>query len=185
MTEEEILQLIKSDLWMMEALSVAESLNLKDWVIGAGFVRNKVWDHLSGRTKVGVDTPDIDLVYYDSDGNDEETDEKLSKELSEHTGFNWEVANEHYAHKWNNLAPYKSIEDAISQWPETVTAIGVTTYGSKELRLIAPYGINDLTNFIVRPTPIFLSKINVLKERVQKKKWLEKWPNIKIVENID
>ncbi len=184
MNEKEILHLIKSDSWMMEALFVAKSLSLKDWVIGAGFVRNKVWDHLSGKVAIGVDTPDIDLVYYDPEGNDEEADEKLSKELSERTGFNWEVVNEYYAHKWNNLAPYKSTKDAISQWPETVTAIGVTVDESGELRLVAPYGINDLINFTVRPTPIFLGKIDVLKDRVQKKKWLEKWPNIKIVENI-
>lgn len=185
MTEEEILDLIKSDEWMMEAISIASTLKLKDWVIGAGFVRNKVWDHLSGNEKKGVDTPDVDLVYYDPEGNDEEADEKVSKELSDRTGFNWEIVNEYYAHKWNNLAPYKSTEDAISQWPETVTAIGVTFDESGGFCLVAPYGIDDLNNFIVRPTPTFLNKIDILKDRVQKKKWLEKWPNIKIVENID
>jgi hypothetical protein len=184
MTEEEILYLIESDPWMMEALSVAKSLSLKNWILGAGFVRNKVWDHLSGKTLVGVDTPDIDLVYYDLEGNDEETDEKLSKRLSECTGFNWEIVNQSYAHKWNNLDPYTSTEDAISKWPETVTAIGVTVNSAGKLRLFAPYGITDLINFIVRPTPTFLNKINVLKDRVQKKKWLEKWPKIKIVENV-
>lgn len=182
MTEKEILYLIKSDAWMMEALTIASSLNLKDWVIGAGFVRNKVWDHLNGKTMTGVDTPDIDLVYYDPEGNNEETDEQLSKELSERTGFNWEVVNEYYAHKWNNLDPYKSTEDAISQWPETVTAVGVTMDKSGKLRLVAPYGINDLINFIVRPTPIFLNRPEVIRDRMHKKKWLEKWPNIKIME---
>jgi hypothetical protein len=185
MTEGEILHLIKSDSWMMEAISIASSLNLKDWIIGAGFVRNKVWDHLSGKATIGVDTPDIDLVYYDPEGNDEGADEKLSKDLSERTGFNWEVVNEYYAHKWNNLAPYKSTEDAISQWAETVTAIGVTVDDSGELRLVAPYGIKDLVNFVVRPTPAFINKINILQERVQKKKWLEKWPNIKIVDGLN
>lgn len=182
MTKEDILRLIERDLWMMEVISIAKSLELKDWVIGAGFVRNKVWDCLSGKIVNGVDTPDVDLVYYDSGGNDEEADEKLSKELSERTGFNFEIVNEFYAHTWNNLAPYKSTEDAISQWPETVTAVGVTMDNSGKIRLVAPYGIDDLINFIVRPTPLFINKIDLLRERVVKKKWLEKWPNIKVAE---
>lgn len=185
MTEEEILHLIESDRWMMEALSVAKSLNLKNWIIGAGFVRNKVWDHLSGKIMTGVDTPDLDLVYYDSAGNNEQDDEKLSKELSEQTGFNWEIVNEFYAHKWNKFPPFTSTEDAISHWTETVTAIGVTLDSSGKLHLFAPYGLGDLINFIVRPTPIFLDRMDVLRDRVQKKKWLEKWPNIKIVEIAD
>ena len=184
MTEEEVLELVKSDPWMMEALFIAKSLDLKDWVIGAGFVRNKVWDHLSGKKAVGVDTPDVDLVYYDPEGNDEKADEELSKELLERTGFNWEIVNEAYAHKWHGIVPYESTEDAISKWPETATAIGVTLADSGQLRLIAPYGIDDLVNFIVRPTPIFLNSIDVLEERVRKKQWLEKWPEIKIVKNL-
>src|SRR3989344_341827 len=42
MTEKDILDLIKIDKWMMDILRVAEKLNLPDWIIGAGFIRNKV-----------------------------------------------------------------------------------------------------------------------------------------------
>ena len=42
MTEKDILDLIKRDKWMMDVLRVAEKLNLPDWIIGAGFIRNKV-----------------------------------------------------------------------------------------------------------------------------------------------
>jgi hypothetical protein len=33
---------------MMDILHIAEKLKLPDCMIGAGFVRNKVWDHLRG-----------------------------------------------------------------------------------------------------------------------------------------
>lgn len=94
---------------------------------------------------------------------------KLSKELSEQTGFNWEIVNEFYAPKWNNFAPFASTEDAISHWAETITAIDITLDHSGELRLFAPYGISDLINFIVRPTPIFVGKMDVFKNRVKKR----------------
>ena len=71
----------EQDEWMMNVLDIAEKQNLKDWLIGAGFVRNKVWDYLHGYKKEGVETHDIDLVYFDPNGNDEKTDDLLSENL--------------------------------------------------------------------------------------------------------
>ena len=170
---------------MMDILHVAEKLNLPDWVIGAGFVRNKVWDYLHGYQREKVDTNDIDLVYFDLDGNDERADEKLSEELKTKTGLDWEVVNEAYAHKWYTVEPppYTSSENAVSKWPETATCIGVKIESGK-LKLIAPCGVEDLVNLIVRPSRGFIDEgnvENVIAERVEKKKWLQKWPKLKVI----
>jgi hypothetical protein len=178
MTEKDIINLIEKDEWMMKIIQKASILNLPDWIIGAGFVRNKVWDYLAGNKKLVVDTADIDLVYFAPNGNDEKADEELSEKLRQETGVNWEVVNEFYAHKWNNLKPYTSTVDAISKWPETVTAIGVTFDRNNKLKLIAPYGIEDLINFVVRPTPEFKNNVQKVKDRMANKKWKEKWPKI-------
>ena len=61
MTEQDILDLIAKDEWMMGVLRTARSLHLPDWMIGAGFVRNKVWDYLHGYENIEVPTADIDL----------------------------------------------------------------------------------------------------------------------------
>lgn len=36
MTEKDILDLIEKDEWMMDVLRVVRTLNLPDWIIGAG-----------------------------------------------------------------------------------------------------------------------------------------------------
>lgn len=182
MSEEDILNLIREDKWMMDVLRVAEEVGLPDWLIGAGFVRNKVWDHLHGYKKEKADTADIDLAYFDPAGNDEEKDNGLSRELAAKTGLNWEVANQAYTHAWHSdhAAPYRSTADAISKWPETATCIGVTL-AHGEPALIAPYGVTDLVNLIVRPSPGFLEEGNArsaVEERVAKKNWLKKWPKL-------
>ena len=177
MNEKNILNLIQKDKWMMNILQTAEKLNLPDWVIGAGFIRNKIWDYLHGYNKSKVDTADIDLVYYNPNGNDQKSDKELSEKLTKETGISWEIVNEFYAHKWNNLPPYQSTEDALSHWPETATAIGVKLENGK-LKLLAPYGIGDLINLIIKPSPKF-TDIEKVKERVKQKKWLEKWPKLK------
>ncbi len=177
MTEQDILNLIERDEWMMKVILIASALNLPDWIIGAGFVRNKIWDHLSGNERQTVDTRDVDLVYFDPNGNDEKADEKLSEKLKEETGIPWEVVNQYYAHKWNNLPPYTSTEDA--------TAIGITLGRDNKLKLFAPYGIGDLVGFVVRPNPNFRDGFERVKERIIQKKWQEKWSKITLARSSD
>ena len=103
--------------------------------------------------------------------------------MEKETGIKWEVKNEFYMHERSNLSPYKSTEDAISKWPETATAIGVTMIDG-ELRLVSPHGIDDLVNLVVRPTPIFVSKLDIIKKRVESKNWQNKWPKLKFDFNV-
>lgn len=178
MNEQDILNLIKEDVWMMGILRKAEEQNLKDWLIGAGFVRSKVWNHLHGYQNSLNDISDIDLVYFDKEGNGDKEDRILSEKLESETSMPWEIKNQFYAHKIKNLKPFESTLDAISKWPETATAIGVTLTNGK-LTLTAPYGIDDLVNMVIKPCPKFSEGIAVVKQRVEKKKWLEKWPKLR------
>jgi len=182
MNEQDILDLIQNDEWMMRALAIAERQQLKNWLIGAGFVRNKVWDHLHGFNREGVDTRDIDLVYYDPAGNDEAADEALSKSLSADTDLKWEVVNQFYASRWHSDQPYTSIEDAISQWPETVTGVGVRL-SNGYLTLVAPHGIDDLINMRIRKSPKFKGDEAVFRERMKQKNWFRKWSKLVLVED--
>lgn len=180
MNNNDILALIKNDQEMMRVIKIAEAQYLKDWLIGAGFVRNKVWDYLHDKTGKEGYQSDIDLVYYDPDGNSEIKDSELGKQLKENTGIEWEVVNQFYAHKYNNIEPYSSTEDAISKWPETATGIGVTIKNN-ELVLVTPHGINDLVNMIVRPSPYMPGAIQRVHERMKKKNWLDRWPKLKVI----
>ncbi len=56
MTEQDIIQMVKNDEWMMNVLTEANKLNLPDWIIGAGFLRNKVWDYLHDIKRNVADT---------------------------------------------------------------------------------------------------------------------------------
>jgi len=179
MNEQDILNLIKKDEWMMNILEIAEKLNFPDWVIGAGFVRNKVWDYLHGFSNLKVDTNDIDLIYFDPQGNNKEADKQLSQKLKEQTGIDWEVKNQFYMHTRNDDFPYKSTEDALSRWPETATSLGVKLENG-DLKLIAPYGIDDLINLVVRPCLKFPAGLKGVEERAQEKNWFKKWPKLKL-----
>jgi hypothetical protein len=58
-------------------------------------------------------------------------------------------------HLRNNHPKYSNTENAISYWPETATAIAVRLNSKNIVEILAPYGLNDLFNLIVKPTPNF------------------------------
>lgn len=181
MTEQDIIQMIKNDEWMMNVLTEANKLNLPDWVIGAGFLRNKVWDYLHDIKRDVADTHDIDLVYFDNININEEKDRKLSESMKDVLGLDWEIVNQAYTHKWHNRdIPYKDTAEGLSEWVETPTCVGVTLVNG-ELKIIAPHGIDDLVNLIVRPTPSSKGDLGIFYSRIENKKWLEKWPKLRVI----
>lgn len=59
----------------MEALSTAAELNLPDWCLAAGFVRNLAWDKMHGFSSATA-LNDIDLIYFDAEDTAEARDQK-------------------------------------------------------------------------------------------------------------
>ena len=177
--KERLIQEIQNDIEMMGILNIVRDLSLPDCWIGAGFVRNKAWDILHGHNK---QTPlsDIDVVFMDKTNqsvqHEKEIEERLNIRLPKHK---WEVINQARTHLWHNRLPYKSTEKAISHWVETATCLGIRLGKNGQLELIAPHGLFDLENLILRPVPS-LKDLTVFYNRIEKKRWLENWPKLKI-----
>ena len=178
MNEDEIRNLIANDEDMMEVISLVNKLDLPDYLIGAGFVRNFVWDKLHHYDNV---TPlnDIDVVYFDPLHIDKDLEKQYEDYLNSQKAGNWSVKNQARMHLKNSHEPYISTLDAISHWTETATAIGVRLNKKGEVEIIAPYGIQDLVNLIIRP--ITNTDLSIFRERVTNKKWLTKWPLLKVL----
>ncbi|PHB52122.1 hypothetical protein COE92_20170 [Bacillus wiedmannii] len=173
-TEQDIIRLIENDEWMMDILQMAKSLELPDWWICAGFVRSKIWDTLHDY-EIRTATPDIDVIYFDQLHTDEVYEQSLEKALvNMDASIPWSVKNQARMHVVNNMPPYSSSVDAISRFPETATALGVTLDELNNVILTAPCGIEDVLSLQVRPTAHFLEtkeRILMYKNRVHKKNW--------------
>lgn len=184
MNESETIQLVENDEWMMSVLGEAQKLNLPNWMIGAGFIRNKVWDHLHDIKRNVADTSDIDLIYFDPVNVSRENDKNLSKKMNGVLDLEWEIVNQAYTHEWHNRRePYRSSEEALSEWIETPTCVAVTLENGTP-KIIAPHGIDDLVNLIIRPSPNATASgdvFAVFHNRITSKDWLKKWNKLKIV----
>ena len=166
-------------------LSHVEGLGLPDAWIGAGFIRNPVWDVLHGRTIDISCLTDVDVIFFDPVDTRGERDGAVEHRLRERDpGQNWSVKNQARMHLRNGDAPYRDAFDAVAHWPETATAVAARSIGDR-VEVIAPYGTRDLLDLIVRPTRAFGHKMNVYRERILAKDWPVRWPKLTMLTTWD
>lgn len=162
------------------------SLGLPAWCIGAGVIRNLVWDELSGKS-IASQLSDVDVAYFDSSDITPERDAALQALLAARLpGVPWEVTNQAGVHLWfaaefgHSVQPLTSLEEAVASWPEYVTAVAVTLAADDSIDIIAPYGLDDLFSMMVRHNPVRASVANY-RDRVAKKRYAERWPGVTIM----
>lgn len=181
--EQDIIQLVKNDEWMMDILLNAKLLDLPDWWVCAGFVRSKIWDTLHGFSE-RTPMADVDVIYFDKSNLDEHVEKQLEQKLKKSDPhIPWSVKNEARMHLVNHILPYSSSVDAISKFPETATALGIRLDKQNNVVLTAPWGINDVLHMVVKPTPFFeetAEGAKMYKERVVKKNWQSIWGKVQI-----
>ncbi|UHA73717.1 nucleotidyltransferase family protein [Paenibacillus sp. 481] len=180
--ETRLQQYVREHEQLMEDLRLVSSLSLSQCYIAAGYIRNYVWDRLHGY-EYRAKHEDIDVVYFDSYELSEQRDKEIENELIAHTGNEqWSVKNQARMHVKNGMEPYQSTADALSRWPEVVTAIGVRINDREQIECCHPHGLDDLFNLVVRRSPLFHDRAYYL-ERVRKKNWKQQWPMLTIMEN--
>ena len=180
MSAQDVVGVIESDPGAMRVLRATAELALPDWWIGAGFVRNRVWDAIS-------DLPvsperDVDVAYFDPEKPSPHEDARAeSHAMAIMPGVPWEIRNQARMHLRNGDEPYTSTLDAMSRWPETATCIAVTLRGDS-VHLVSCHGIDDLVGMVVRPSPAFDNPAgrSKVQRRVETKRWLDRWAGLRL-----
>lgn len=175
-----LVDLIKADPWMMSILRTARSLAMPDWCIAGGFVRAKVWDHLHGYTDK-TQPSDIDVLYFDPLNLDPKNEGKIESALHlAQSEVRWEPVNQARMHIFNEDPPYSSTSDALSHWAETANCVGVFLDHLNDIHVIAPLGLQDLFNLIVRPNLKSPTARQVYLQRLEQKAWQKRWPKLQV-----
>lgn len=178
--EKQLIDIIEQDNYILSILKVVEELKLNDVWICAGIIRNKVWDSLN-RTYTPIN--DIDVIYFDlsdiSWEKEKEIEEKLEILLPNEP---WSVKNQARMHLKSGFEPFNSSYDGVAHFPETPTAVALRLR-NKEIEVLAPYGLKDLFEMKVKPTPFYQSNSyhhSIYIERVTSKQWKKTWNNLSI-----
>jgi len=182
---ERLTALVRATPWFMAALQAGRSLGLAQWCIGAGALRNLVWDALHGHAQASTPA-DVDFAYFCADELDPARDAALQRQLRRACAdLPWEVVNQAGVHLWfeqhfgHAVAPLCSLEEAIASWPEPATAVGIWLDARDALHVIAPHGLADLLGMRIRRNPVRVS-VETYRQRCESKRYTERWPQVAV-----
>lgn len=177
--------LVRGSPWFMAALRAGRELGLAHWCIGAGALRNLVWDALHGRHGQ-PELADVDFAYFCARDLSPARDAALELQLLSHCPeLPWEVTNQAGVHVWfeahfgHAVAPLTSLQEAVGTWPEPATAVGVWLDRADQLHVIAPLGLDDLLGLRVRHNPRRAS-LATYRDRCATKRYAERWPLVTV-----
>jgi len=180
-SHEDIAAFLQGQSHIMSLLRAVAALGIADCWVGAGVIRDAVWDHLHGFPIEPSAKGDVDVVFCDYGEACLERDLAIEwRLLHEFPDIPWSVHNQARMYERNGDAPYYNTEDAIRCWPETATAIAARIFAGS-VQVIAPHGIDDLVHMVVRPTPAFARKLPIYRRRLASKNWARRWPRLEFM----
>jgi hypothetical protein len=182
----ELFVLVESSPWFVLLLASVSRAGLPDAWVGAGVIRDLVWDtKFRGRFDPAL-VKDVDVVYFDPADLGPERDHAAELRLQEiDPGVAWDAKNQAAVHTWYperfglSIEPYLSVEDAVRSWPDTATCVAIRRSSAGELDLIAPYGLDDLLDGIWRFNPLRVTAEEA-RRRLQRKHVASRWPGLSV-----
>src|ERR1700726_4885510 len=98
--EARLVALVRGSPVLMRALHAARAVDPPDWLIGAGAIRDRVWDHLHGFTRA-TPVKDVDLAFFDPASLGGERERGVQRELTALApDLEWDVTNQAGVHLW-------------------------------------------------------------------------------------
>jgi hypothetical protein len=173
---------VRSTPSLLRALEAAREVDPPDWLIGAGAVRNAVWDRLHGFTEP---TPpgDVDLAFFDLADLSRERGREVESALRERAPeLPWEATNQAAVHLWygGDAEPLRSSAEAVATWPETATCVALRLGADDRLEIVAPFGLDDLFAMVWRRNPARVTVADS-ERRLASKRIVERWPLVRVV----
>ncbi|MBD2213873.1 nucleotidyltransferase family protein [Nostoc linckia FACHB-104] len=154
------LQMILADSPVGMILPAIAQLNLPDWWLAGGAVRNTVWRAIFGDDCALV-IKDFDIAFFDIQGNRSQELAAKATLTEQFPHHEFDVKNQASFARWRDgERTYHSTEDGITQWLHTATAVGVRLNAQGEWQFFTPYGLDDLFNGVIRPTPVNIDNDN-------------------------
>lgn len=182
--KQELKKIIEETPELMTLLQLINTLGLKDWALCAGTIRNLVWCQLTQRP-YSILQNNIDVLYSDHSESYEQylTKQAIISQKNSTCLWNFQNAALNAA---DSGAPYgKNLLTAISSIPETCSAVGIRLE-NMQVKIIAPYGLDDLFNFEAHPTSSFMNdpkKLQLYRRRMLRKNWPQNWSEAIIFDN--
>ena len=159
--EQRLTEIIRGDPDLMYLLTAARDLELRQWRVVAGCLYQTVWNILTKRAaRTGI--RDYDLIYFDDRDLSWEAENQVLQQVrlqARKLPAPIDVRNQARVHLWfkdrfgADYTALRCADEALTRYASVVHAVGVRLGRDDRLDIIAPFGLDDLFNMIIRPNP--------------------------------
>jgi len=140
-----VVKILHKNLLFICLLERLNNFGLPNWYVGGGSIPQIIWNHFHNfDDNFGIN--DFDVVYFNSKDLSYEAEDmfiKKGEKIFKDFPIKVEIRNEARVHLWyskkfgRKIKPFKSVEEAISTFPTTSSAIGVSGL-TRGLKVFAP-----------------------------------------------
>jgi len=184
--EDELIAILTATPWFIDVLATAAAVKAPDAWVGAGAIRDLVWDVTFGSGFDPAAIKDVDFVFFDPDDLSPEHDDEVEAALTAlDPSIEWDAKNQAAVHLWYpkrfglTVEPLRSTTDAIATWPEYATCVGARWFDGG-IEIAAPYGLDDLLDGLYRRNPDRVTE-EEYERRLARKNPTQRWPGVRVV----
>lgn len=183
----ELTELVLGSDWLHNVVALVAALGLPDCWVGAGAVRDLVWDTKFGDGFDPAHIADVNVVFFDPLDPSAAHEHDIERRLREREpSVDWDVKNQARVHLWYEARfgqaaePLTSTTDGISTWPEIATAVAVRLRSDGGLDIAAPLGLDDLLDGVWRRNPVRVTDAEY-HARIERKQPHRRWPGVVVL----
>lgn len=185
--ETRLTDIVRANPALMHVLETMRGLDLPDWRLFSGAVYQAVWNAETGRP-TGYGAKDYDIGYFDPDVSWDAEDvfiKRVAAAFDEPFRSQVEVRNQARVHIWHSdkfggaYTALTHTNEALTRFVAPCFAVGVRLEEDGEITVAAPFGLEDVFNLTIRPTPD-RPVANDWDRIIDKAK--ARWPELNVVE---
>jgi uncharacterized protein len=158
--EDRLRAIVRADADLMAILAIAGSLRLPQWRLVAGCLYQTVWNHLTGKPR-GTGIKDYDLIYFDDADTGWQAEDAVIQRGALAFAGRWpvEIRNQARVHLWFEKhfgLPYPRLaaaDESLNHYVSIVHAVGIRLEADGHLDVVAPFGLDDMFDMVIRPNP--------------------------------
>jgi hypothetical protein len=183
--------IIRASPLLMEVLEGLREVDLPDWLLVSGAIYNLAWNTLTNRPSL-TGIKDVDVVYFEPGDLSYDAEDRVIRRLGErfaHLPRPVEVRNQARVHLWfpqkfgQPFTPLTSSAEMLARYASKTHAVGARLLAGDSLKIIAPFGLDDMFSFRMVPNPaLFNRPAHEAKAARAKVIWPEltivPWPNV-------
>jgi hypothetical protein len=155
-------KIVRGDPDVMGLLTAARELGLPQWRAVAGCIYQTAWNVLTNKpARTGI--KDYDLIYFDAGDLSREAEDQVVQRVTRHMRnlpAPVDVRNQARVHLWfkqrfdADYAPLRCADEALTRYASIVHAVGVRLEPDGSLDIVAPFGLDDVFNMVIRPNRV-------------------------------